>query len=108
MDNSAFLKSVNLFQDFDEEDLALFVAISRELVFSANDVVAYQRDVADRLFIVKSGRLAAVRTERDGHKTQVAQSFVNHRHFLLDHAKCRSGIALEDGGDSNMRRLTDR
>ena len=72
MDNIAFLKSVGLFQDFVEEDLELFAAICRELVFNANDVVAYQRDVADRLIIVKSGRLAAVRTERDGHKTQVA------------------------------------
>ena len=71
-DNISFLKTVTLFERFeDDEDIALFADIAQEYEYPTNSVIAYQRDVADRLYILKSGRLMSVRTERDGSKEHV-------------------------------------
>lgn len=52
-----FLKEHPLFKNLAEEDLENLAAIAQEYEYKDSAVVAYQRDVADSLYIVKSGRL---------------------------------------------------
>ncbi len=69
-----FLKNYHLFKELDPEDLADLAALVEEYEYRDGTVVAYQRDAADSLFIVKSGRLYAKTVER-GIVTQT-------RHYL--------------------------
>jgi uncharacterized membrane protein YdbT with pleckstrin-like domain len=59
-----FLRQQSLFQDLDEEDLEDLAALFEEFEYKEGAVVAYQRDAADMLYMVKSGRLYAKKVEQ--------------------------------------------
>ena len=58
-DKLDFLEQLSLFDALDEDELFALALISDEYEFDDGAVIAYQRDVADSLYIVKSGRLFA-------------------------------------------------
>ncbi len=59
IDKYDFLAQHTLFDALDDAELDALDAICEEFVFDDGAVIAYQRDVADSLYIVKSGRLFA-------------------------------------------------
>jgi CRP-like cAMP-binding protein len=61
-----FLADLPLFRNLDSQALADLAAISAEYEYGPGSVIAYQRDVADSLTIVRSGRLFARALDRDG------------------------------------------
>lgn len=61
-----FLAQLPIFRNLNEEQLATLATICREYQFEAEAVLAYQRDVADSLFIVRSGRLFASGVDGQG------------------------------------------
>ncbi len=69
-----FLQNYHLFKELDPEDLADLAALVEEYEYRDGAVVAYQRDAADSLYMLKSGRLYAKTVER---------GIVTHtRHYL--------------------------
>lgn len=54
-----FLGKLPIFADLYEDELQALAQICDEYEFDQESVIAYQRDVADRLYIVRSGRLFA-------------------------------------------------
>ncbi len=65
-DNFDFLTQHPLFETLDDDELIALDAICEEYEFDDGAVLAYQRDMADRLYIVKSGRLFAVTVDERG------------------------------------------
>lgn len=61
-----FLAQLPIFEGLDETELAALVQISEEYTFDDGSVIAYQRDVADNLYIVRSGRLFARSVDNRG------------------------------------------
>ncbi len=64
-DKVDFLHQHPLFQDFTEEQIEALAQITDELRYENGAMVAYQGDVADSLYIVKSGRLYAETRQND-------------------------------------------
>ncbi|MCB9422062.1 MAG: cyclic nucleotide-binding domain-containing protein [Ardenticatenaceae bacterium] len=58
-DKYDFLAQLPLFDALTDAELAALDAITEEFEFDKGAVIAYQRDMADSLYIVKSGRLYA-------------------------------------------------
>lgn len=54
-----FLAQLSVFEALDEAELRALAQICREYEFEEGAVIAYQRDVADSMIIVQSGRLFA-------------------------------------------------
>ncbi|MBE7534091.1 MAG: cyclic nucleotide-binding domain-containing protein [Chloroflexi bacterium] len=77
-----FLQNYHLFKELDPEDLADLAALVEEYEYRDGAIVAYQRDAADSLFIVKSGRLYAKTVER-GIVTQ-SRHYLPGDYFGLD------------------------
>lgn len=67
-----FLHQLPLFAALDEDELDELARISREYTFEAGAVVAYQRDVADSLHMVKNGRLIARAVDKRGDVTETS------------------------------------
>ena len=65
-DKYDFLAQLPLFDALTNDELAALDAITEEFEFDNGAVVAYQRDVADSLTIVKSGRLFAQEVDDRG------------------------------------------
>lgn len=61
-----FLAHHPLFMELYEDELDALNRIAREVEFDAGAVIAYQRDLADRLYIVKEGRLFAKEVDEQG------------------------------------------
>lgn len=61
-----FLAELPIFADLSEAALTAVARITREYAFQRDAVIAYQRDVADRLYIVKEGRLFAKSLDQNG------------------------------------------
>jgi CRP-like cAMP-binding protein len=59
-----FLAQHPLFRELDEEDLEDLATAAAEYEYEDGAIVAYQRDIADCLIILKSGRLYAEKVER--------------------------------------------
>ncbi|MCP4360260.1 MAG: cyclic nucleotide-binding domain-containing protein [Chloroflexi bacterium] len=59
-----FLAQHPLFEGLEDDELEELATLAEEFEYQDGTVVAYQRDVADCLFIVKSGRLYAQAVER--------------------------------------------
>ncbi len=55
----AFLDSLDMFKYLTHEELRALAEISKEYQVPEGGVIAYQRDVADAMYIVRSGRLYA-------------------------------------------------
>lgn len=61
-----FLEQLPLFAALTEEELDGLAAITREYEFEDGAVIAYQRDVGNSLYVVKSGRLFARAVDAQG------------------------------------------
>lgn len=61
-----FLAELPIFRNLDSQAIAMLASISPEYEYNDGSVIAYQRDVADSLTIVRSGRLFARTLDRDG------------------------------------------
>ena len=65
-DNYDFLAKLPLFDRLTDEEVGLIAGISREYSFQDGSIIAYQRDVANRFYLVKSGRLYAQQISKSG------------------------------------------
>ena len=65
-DNYDFLAKLPIFDRLTDEEVGLIAGISREHSFESGSIIAYQRDVADSLYLVKSGRLYAQQLGKSG------------------------------------------
>jgi uncharacterized membrane protein YdbT with pleckstrin-like domain/CRP-like cAMP-binding protein len=65
-ENAEFLSDLPIFRGLDEDALEGLAAIAAEYEYDAGAIVAYQRDVTNRLIIVKSGRLFSRAVDRHG------------------------------------------
>lgn len=61
-----FLAKLSLFRNLDDEALDALASIAREYEFDEGAVIAYQRDVADKFYIVRRGRLFARTVDERG------------------------------------------
>ena len=61
-----FLSELDIFADLEEDELAALADISEMYEYTANGNVAYQRDLAEKLIIVRSGRLYAFQVDDRG------------------------------------------
>lgn len=61
-----YLANYPLFKNLEPKALDALAGIAREYEFDAGAVIAYQRDVADKLYIVKRGRLFARSVDERG------------------------------------------
>lgn len=52
-----FLRTITMFEDLTDDELADLVHIVTAFTFKSGAIIAYQRDVADKLYIVQEGRL---------------------------------------------------
>jgi membrane protein YdbS with pleckstrin-like domain len=68
-----FLSRLEIFESLEEDELAALAGISQQYAFAEGAVVIHQRDVADRLYLVESGRLEAVSINDDGVSRRVTQ-----------------------------------
>lgn len=75
-----FLGEVSLFAGMDEDELELLAEIAREYEYPERAVVVYQRDVADRLYIVRTGRLQAYALDERG-QPQWDQAYLTGDYF---------------------------
>jgi CRP-like cAMP-binding protein len=65
-DKREFLAELPIFADLSAAALDAVARITREYAFEDNAVIAYQRDLANRLYIVKEGRLFARSIDGNG------------------------------------------
>jgi uncharacterized membrane protein YdbT with pleckstrin-like domain len=75
-----FLKTLDIFADLEDDELLDLAKIVDEYEFESQAVIAYQRDVADRLYIVESGRLFASQMDNQG-VVRNSQSFFAGDYF---------------------------
>ena len=61
-----FLGKLTIFSDLSEEELEDLARICEEYEFDNDATIAYQRDMADKFIIVRSGRLFAVQVDNQG------------------------------------------
>ena len=61
-----FLADHPVFADLDDAELLALTQIAQECDFSKDSIIAYQRDVADGMVIVKDGRLYAREVDPQG------------------------------------------
>ncbi|MGH2536092.1 MAG: cyclic nucleotide-binding domain-containing protein [Candidatus Promineifilaceae bacterium] len=75
-----FLKGLELFSGLEEEELEALAEIAAEYRVPAGAVVAYQRDVADCLYVVVGGRLYAAQVDEQG-ITRDARAYAEGDYF---------------------------
>ena len=61
-----FLGQLQIFSGVEEDELAGLARISEEYDFEDGAVIAYQRDLADKMIIVRSGRLVGYEVDETG------------------------------------------
>lgn len=79
-DKRDFLAELPIFKDLSEVGLDAVARITREYAFPDNAVIAYQRDVANRFYIVKEGRLFTRTLDENG-ITRGSQSYLPKQYF---------------------------
>ncbi len=62
----AFLGQLQIFSGLEEDELAGLARISEEYEFEDGAIIAYQRDLADKMIIVRSGRLLGYEVDETG------------------------------------------
>jgi CRP-like cAMP-binding protein len=62
------IKDIWLFNEFDSEDMKALASVGRRKTYRQGDVVFHQGDVADSLFLIKSGRIKLSKIFEDGHQ----------------------------------------
>lgn len=70
-----FLEHLPLFAALDDDELDELARIAQEFEFDPGATIAYQRDVADSLYIIHSGRLTARAIDRSG---EIAETSITH------------------------------
>jgi len=65
-EKARFLGSLEIFSDLNEEELADLDSIADEFAFEKDAMIAYPRDMADRLIIVREGRLFSCLRDKNG------------------------------------------
>ena len=75
-----FLDNLEIFKGLTQEELEALASIAIEYRFDEGAVVAYQRDPADRFYIVKEGRLFARRVDEQG-AVRHSQAYTRGDHF---------------------------
>ena len=70
-----FLEQLPIFENLDGDQLEELADICQEYEFDEGAVIAYQRDVADSLYIVQNGRLYAQRLDKQGVVRESQQYF---------------------------------
>lgn len=68
-----FLANLEIFEELSDSELAALARISEQYTFGDRAVVVHQGDVANRLFIVESGRLEAVSINEEGVSRRLTQ-----------------------------------
>ena len=61
-----FLSKLDIFSDLEVEELEALAFVADEYEYDAGSVIAYQRDLADKMVIVRSGRLYAFQADNNG------------------------------------------
>jgi CRP-like cAMP-binding protein len=61
-----FLRKLPIFSELNDKELEGLARITDEYEFEAGAAIAYQRDIADRFYIVSSGRLVGRRVDEQG------------------------------------------
>ncbi len=61
-----FLAELPIFRNLDTQAIAALATISPEYEYNNGSVIAYQRDVADSMYIVRTGRLHARSVDKNG------------------------------------------
>ncbi len=65
-DLEVFLSELDIFADLEEDEFAALADISEVYEYTANGNVVYQRDLAEKFIIVRSGRLYAFHVDDQG------------------------------------------
>lgn len=68
-----YLGSLEIFEDLSEAELAKLALITEQYAFVEGGVIIHQGDVANKLYIVESGRLEAVNINESGVSRRVTQ-----------------------------------
>ena len=61
-----FLQQLDLFRELTEDEIIDLARVAKEYEFEDGAVIAYQRDVADSMYIVREGRLYVQRLDTSG------------------------------------------
>jgi uncharacterized membrane protein YdbT with pleckstrin-like domain len=61
-----FLQKLNVFSELTEDEIIDLARVAKEYEFDDGAVIAYQRDVANSMYIVREGRLYARRVDQSG------------------------------------------
>ena len=72
MDRILFLKRVSLFSALSPADLKQVAAITEEEIFPDGDVIVYQGEQGDAMFVIVSGEVR-ICVDRDGQDTEIAR-----------------------------------
>lgn len=75
-----FLASLPIFKNLDSYAIEALAAICLEYEYSPGAVIAYQRDVADSLYIVRTGRLFARSVDQSG-IARVSRAYLPGQYF---------------------------
>lgn len=79
-EKSEFLADLPIFADLTEAAIDAVAAITREYAFERGAVIAYQRDTANRFYVVKQGRLFARSIDKNGIPRDT-QSYFRKQYF---------------------------
>ena len=72
MDDATLLRKSELFQEIGPDDMARLAAEAGQLVLERGDAVFAEGDLADQLFVVRSGRIAISKQSSEGKESIVA------------------------------------
>jgi CRP-like cAMP-binding protein len=72
MDHGALLARSELFSAFDEEAVGAMAAAAHSVELQRNELVFAESEVADHLYVVRSGRIAIAKRSVDGRESLVA------------------------------------
>ncbi len=89
MDDATLLRKSELFQAFGPDDLAPVLAAAGRQHLQRGDVVFAEGDVADRMFVVRFGRVALSKRQAEGKESIVA---------LMEDGDLFGEMGLFDGG----------
>jgi CRP/FNR family transcriptional regulator len=65
MERVLFLKNVEMFKNIDTEKLLVIANIAQEVPFAKGEIISRQDEIADTLYIIKSGTLRIIKDKRN-------------------------------------------
>jgi uncharacterized membrane protein YdbT with pleckstrin-like domain len=75
-----FLKQLDLFSELTENEIIDLARIAKEYEFEDGAVIAYQRDVAHSMYIVREGRLYSQRLDKSG-AVRESKAYTENQYF---------------------------